>query len=677
MMTGKIKKVVEPVLIALALGWVFAGVWYLSQPVRDGEFRYFIHLPSALLGLGFFFADHFQDFFWTSLIAFSGLGISFLIFEKWLKLRLPLGFMLGAGLGVLGLLIFFVGALHLLYPNLLRLVILLLGLAGLYFFVVRARGGVKFNAQNMIEAIIIGIFCISLVMILVHPTTFYDTLAYHFSLPRQYLLRNSIVPFPWVAYSHFPQIAEMIYLLGLAVSGQISAQMINLIYWLAIILLARELFSILFGSTQKILSTILLLSLFIFSYLTHLISNDIPAAFFVLAGVYVLVKEEIPLRWRCLLFGLNAGLGCSVKLTLYLYLLIPQSIWLAYILFKAERGKFFRNAMIAFSGFVIICAPFWVRNIISAGNPFYPALTDLLGGPLSREQSQAIWDDAFGVHYSRALLKEFYHIPHEFYYAPIFRKGCFQKIPFFGTAFSAGLILLLLKKPGWKLAQVFIYCSVFYIAWVFSFRLSRFALGLWVILAILSAGGFSIILESSKWYQRALAIVLTISLVVSLILDLLNGARESGWKMLSEKESVSNYLYRQSVSYPIQLGAYPAFDWLNHNSSPDAQILLLGPTSFFYLERKAYAPSFIDWNPVVVLFNLNKSPEEVCKTLNQEPIKYLVFQPAEFERISRQYPVNRLTPAGKKRMSEFFQSKCLKPVGLNFKQVYLYQIVSE
>ena len=612
-------------------------------------------------------------------IALSGMGISFLIFEKWLKLRLPSGFMLGVGLGLLGLLIFFLGALHLLYPNLIRLMVLLLALPGLYFSASRLRGQRAIGTSSALEIILVSVFGTALILVLVHPTISIDALTYHFSLPRQYLLRNSIAPFPAIAYSHFPQIAEMLYLAGLATAGQITAQMINWLFWLAIILLSREIFSILFDSALKLLSTILLLSLLIFFYLTHFITNDLPAAFFILTGAYLLINEKIELKRRCLLFGLAAGLGCSIKLTLYLYLLLPQSLWLAYLLLKLERKKFFANALIAALGFVIICSPLWIRNIITVGNPLYPALVNLLGGPLSPEQTKAIWNDAYGVHYSWSLLKELFRIPHDALYAPLYRAAPAQAVPFFGTAFSAGLILLLLKRPTRRLIPVFLYCLIFYLAWAFSFRLARFSLGLWIILAILSAGGFSLLFEKGKWLQRIAAFMLTLTILIGLILELLSGARETGWKILLRRESASQYLSRLSQSYSMAIttiNSYPAYEWLNLKSGAEDQVILLGPINFFYLKRKALATSIIDWNPLILSFNENKSAGEICRELNRQGIRWLVFQPSELEHVSRIYSANQLNPEGQKRMQEFFQSNCLVPVlRMDLQGVYLYRIV--
>ena len=419
----------------------------------------------------------------------------------------------------------------------------------------------------------------------------------------------------------------------------------------------------------------MLISLPIFGYLTHIITNDIIAAFFVLAGVYLLIRDDLGEPRRAFLFGLIAGLGCSVKLTLYLYLLLPQSLWLAYLLIKADRKKFLGNGSIAALGFVIICGSFWVRNMVTVGNPLFPALANLLGGPLSPAQSQAIWDDAVGVKYSVGLIKELFKIPHGFFYEPLYRIGQPHPAVFFGTVFPAGLILLLLKKPGKKLIPVFLYCLTFYLAFAFSFRLSRFALGLWILLAILSAGGFSLLLDKGKWFKKLVAAALTLAVLIGLILELLSGARETGWKMLTRRESEAQYLYRLSQAYSLQLGAYPAFDWLNHNSRPEDQVVLLGPTCFFYLERKAVASSFIDWNPLILLFNLNKSPGEICRSLNDDSIRYLVFQPADLDRLSGNYPANQLTASGKTRLEQFFGGRCLEPV-IKFDPpgVYLYRV---
>ena len=666
-MTNRTRKIFEGIIIWLALGWTLGGLYYLRQPIQDGEFRYFDHLPVALLGFGVFFGKHFPDFFWVFLLALSGLGISFLILEKGLKLRLPSGFCLGTGLGLLGLVIFLLGELHGLYPNLIRAIILLLAIPGIYLALVKPFSLAKINRASGLEAGIIVCFGIALLMVLVHPTTFYDALSYHFALPRQYLLRNSVAPIPSISYSHFPQIAEMLYLAGLAGTGPVSAQLLNFLFWLAIILLGRELFALLFGTDKKILSTIILLSLPIFPYLGHLVTNDLAAAFFILAGVYLLVRDDLGEPHRSFLFGLAAGLGCSVKLNLYLYLLLPQSLWLAYLLIKSDRKNFLKNSFIAALGFLLICAPFWARNLAVVSNPFFPALAGILGGPLSADQGRAIWNDAHGVTLSLGMLKGLFQIPHELTYVPMSGTQAGAKLheaPFLGTALAAGLILLVLKKPGRKLLPAILYALAFYLVWAFSFRLSRFALGLWLLLAVLSAGGFSLWMQRGKWQSRGAKMVLAVAIFSGLTLELLAGARETGWLLLIRPESAGQYLRGLSRAPTIQLelGAYPVFDWLNRNSKPDDQVLLLGTTSFFYLERKAVASSFLDWNPLLIAFNLNKSPEEICEILNDEPIAYLVFQPAELARLSQQYPANRLTASGRERMDEFFKSPCLELV---------------
>jgi hypothetical protein len=674
------KKYFQSIVSIIALAMTAGYLYYLYSPLVEQEFAYFVSLPSALAGLIFFTYKNIFDFVWVGLLALAGLGISFLVFEKVLKLRLPAGFMLGVGLGFLGLIVFLMGALHLLHPNLIRALVSILALPGIIFSFARSRS-LKIGGANLGEILIVILFAIPVLMVLVHPTYFYDALYYHLALPRQYLLRNSIAPIPSISYSYFPEIAEMIYLAGLAVSGQVAAQMINFLFWISIILLGRELFAELFGVDRKIFSTVSLLALPIFCYISFLISNDIIVGFFILAGAYVLIKEELSLKNRAILFGLTVGLACSVKLNAYLYMLFPQTLWLVYLIFKQDRKQFLKTAAASLAGFIIICAPFWTRNVISTGNPLFPALTSMMGGPLSEEQSKAIAHDAHAAEWSSTLVKEVFSIPHEFVYFPVQSKSSGMDktrtlpFPLIGAVLPAGLLLLLLKKPENKLIPVLIYCLAFYLLWALSFRLARFAMGLWIMLAVLSAGGFSMLWQKGKPYNSLAVRATHIAFFVGLVLALLAGARTNGWNMLTRRLSAQEYLRKISSVHPVQMGAYPVYEWLNRNSGADEQTALLGPTSFFYLERKALANSYIDENPLIQMFNLGKSPEEVCMFLGREKIGYLVFQPGEIERLSKQYPANQLSETGKARMDQFMTSPCLEQVmSSKTQQIYLFKV---
>jgi hypothetical protein len=663
-------------LIATALLLAFGYLYYLL-PV-DLSCTYFANLPPALTGFFFFVLKNPFTFGWMFIIAMSGLGISFLVLEKGLKLRLPAGFMLGVGLGLLGLLIFFLGTLHLLLVNLIRGLVLATALPGLYLLFSRLRP-LKITRTSIIEASVIFLFSIPLLMTLVHPTYFYDALYYHLALPRQYLLRNSIAPIPSISYSHFPEIAEMIYLAGLAVSGQVAAQLVNFLFWLAIILLGRELFQALFGPDKKIFAVIALLALPIFSLLGGLISNDLVLGFFILTGSCVLVMKNISSGKRAFVFGLVAGLACSVKLNAYLYMLIPQSLWLAYLILNRDKNAFVKSALIALAAFVFVCAPFLIRNFATVGNPFFPALTSVLGGPLSPEQSLAIWRDAQGATWSPKLWENFFTIPHEFVYHPVGIKFInpdrLLPFPLIGLSLPAGLLLLLLKKPEKKLVPLCIYCAVFYLLWAFSFRLSRFAIGLWIILAVLSASGFAMLHEKRKPFATLTTGALGIALLVGLILAFLSGARMNGWNMLIGRMSQEEYLKKISSVHPVEMGAYPVYEWLNQNAGADEQVALLGPTSSFYLQRKTLANSYIDWNPLLLMFNRGKSAEDVCGFLDKEKIRWLVYQPGEIDRLGSQYPANRLSETGSAGLTNFLKSPCLEQVmSSKSRRIYLFKI---
>jgi len=177
-------------------------------------------------------------------------------------------------------------------------------------------------------------------------------------------------------------------------------------------------------------------------------------------------------------------------------------------------------------------------------------------------------------------------------------------------------------------------------------------------------------------HKAMAAATLAAALAVSFVLGVLDSYRITRGAMLTGRQSAEEYLLSCSRGRPLELGAYPLYQWLNHNSGPKNKAILLGPTSFFYLQREAVASSFADWNPLVVLFNRDKSPREICQLSNQDGVRYLVFQPPEFWRLSIQYPANRLTPAGKARMDDFFQSGCIEKImSVQDDQILLYRIL--
>ena len=61
----------------------------------------------------------------------------------------------------------------------------------------------------------------------------YDTLVYHLPLPAAYLRQGSLAPVPHLLFSHFPQNAEMLFTLALALKSELLAQMFS---WLALAL---------------------------------------------------------------------------------------------------------------------------------------------------------------------------------------------------------------------------------------------------------------------------------------------------------------------------------------------------------------------------------------------------------------------------------------------------------
>ena len=663
------------VILGLILGLLY--IFYLYHPLKDQEFKFFVNLPSALLGFLKYVLANYEQFSWCFLFAFAGLGLGELILSVLFKLNLPSGIKFGLGLGGIGLITFYLGFLTGLYIFLIKILIIILSSIG-FIYLFKIIRNTNFDILLICEIFIILIFSVFLAFSLIHPTYFYDALSYHLALPKQYLLKNSFTPILSIAYSFFPQLAEMLYFIGLVISEQVGAQMVNLLFWLANILIARELGKELFNTNKSIYFSFLLLCFPGFNYMGHLITNDIILAFFIISGIYVLLTEKINLKTKSVIWGIIVGLGCSVKLTAYLFLFIPQLIIFTYLIYEKNKKIIWQRLFISFIFLVLISSGFWARNAYYTKNPFYPALSSILGGWLTSYQSYAIWLDAHGIDYKSKsnFIKEIFKFSPDYYYLPISTQNSakHRAIPFLGTIIFSGLALLFAFSWSRKIKLLLGYFLITYFIWVFSLRWNRFILGAWIVLSVLSGGGYLYGIKKSK-IKNFFKTILFLSIGISLCLEILTGARETRWKLFLENISPELYLLKHSSSRPVELGAYPAFIWLNHNSKPKDKVILLGTTSFFYLNRVVIVSSFIDWHPLIIQFNLNYSAEQIIENLKKDGVKYIIFQPAEFNRLSRRYQVNLLTPQGAKRMKEFFASPSLKLIKIfSHPIVYLYEI---
>ena len=365
------KRSLAVVAFLLWTGFVLSAYYVVQKP----------GLLNAFSGLA--------DTLWTLLVAalllFNAYGIGKRILF-WLGLnfldevdQLLLSF--GAGLGGLGLLGLLLSVAQLARGPIFFFLLLFLTI----FFVLNKNLGnlradfkafsaywnLSFNQYNLLSKIALFlILTFSFLLTLVPEFEAFDALLYHLAEPARVLqdggLRLLDIPHFW-----FPNITENVYLWALALGSERAAQMMHFAWGtLSTLLLWR--WSVRIWGREIGRKTLLLLAAIpSLPMLASWAYADLALVFYAIATLYALTSFESTKTFAWLrLAGVMAGLAMTVKYTSFT---VPLSGGLLILWWRRQS---FSQAVIQAAQFsviaLLVAAPWFIRNTVFMGNPFYP-----------------------------------------------------------------------------------------------------------------------------------------------------------------------------------------------------------------------------------------------------------------------------------------------------------------
>ncbi len=219
------------------------------------------------------------------------------------------------------------------------------------------------------------ILCCTLPVALAPPTAF-DTLTYHLTLPRAYLLAGRIRYIPELMFWGMPQTTEMLYTLAAGLGGEETATLLEWAIGLLVLLGLQQYMASRYGERAGWVAIATLLA---GPSLVRALHSGYIEWTCMLYGLSFLVSMELwwstSHRRYLLLAGAVAGIALGTKYTNGILALMG----LFFISMRTVPTKTKARAVI---GNVILFAlmigvfnlPWWLRNSIATGNPFYPLL---------------------------------------------------------------------------------------------------------------------------------------------------------------------------------------------------------------------------------------------------------------------------------------------------------------
>lgn len=302
-----------------------------------------------------------------------------------------LAFSLGLGLGIIALIIMLLGVLHLLYVGVFYAVIAfcaLLGRKELVGVAGRLQGrlkGVTFNWRSYYFWVFI-IVCIGLflgaIRALQPAVGAVDPLAYHFALPKLYLIKHYLSFERTLTGALYPDNIGMLYMLAI---GLRNASLAQVLHWCMGV---GTVFSIWCFCRQNFSANVGLWAAAIYAftpvvfYFSPLGYIDVGLGFFQFLGYWALfnwVRDND--RGSLLVCALFTGLSMGSKHTgIFMGVICAVSIVVIGLWQRRKLTQVMREVTLFSVMALVVVLPWYIRAFIEAGNPIWPVYNHIFSG---------------------------------------------------------------------------------------------------------------------------------------------------------------------------------------------------------------------------------------------------------------------------------------------------------
>ncbi|MBI3921028.1 MAG: glycosyltransferase family 39 protein [Armatimonadetes bacterium] len=548
--------------------------------------------------------SHLIDLLFVVLVTFlaAGLGSGFLrlLHVRFLSRLEEVVVCATCGLGLLSYLVLGLGLCGILTRGALVALLLVTALLSCVMARPKGGGGRKERSGNpelwtRWDSLLIGwaavICCFALCCALAPPSTGdFDSLSYHLASPKIYLSHHRIHYIPFDHHSNFPFTMEMLYTLGLALHGPVTAK---LFHFVAYLLTVACLY--LFGSrhisrrTGLIAAVVFAITPVVFSEATTAYV-DVGLALFTVLGFYSVFE------WR---FGKRSEWWIPASLfggwmmgTKYLGVVLFFSlVGVAAVATKlsgqrdsscGKEGRFplmpvLRVLVLA----GLIASPWYIKTCLSTGNPVYPfAYSVFHGRNWDSAMEKSYWKEQKS--YGDRSLEGFLMTPwrvslYPFNPAPIRYEVQPSVTSAVGPLYLVFLVpLLFVGKPP-PVKALLGTVAFLTITWFLMMQYNRYLVPCLALLSLPVGYAVDALQQRSRplqWAANVALIVLGAGLL-GLNVCVNAGPLSAGLGLVSEEQYLTS-----------TLDQYSMFQWINTNLPPDAKIVTYGEPRGFYLDRE-------------------------------------------------------------------------------------------
>ena len=504
------------------------------------------------------------------------------------------------------------------------------------------------SAWDRPAVFLLGVVLLAGFLLVLTPETGKDALIYHLAVPKLYLRHHGFFFIPGNVFAGYPLLGEMHYLLALFIQNDILAKAMHyavlcgtlLGIGLFIRFLMRE-------NGFPALSMLIFVTIPSVFAVSHAAYNDLFVTFFTLASVYSFLRwsEEKSHIWL-ILCAIFSGSAAACKYTALL--LVPLGcLGILWINFRHKTGALqaLRHIALYAAGAFIAGSPFYLKNWIVTGNPFYPFFYDIFGG-LGWDADQARLYDLFIQNLGMGKgLMDYLLLPWNLSFRAKLDSPQFDGI--LGPVFFLTLPFLIGKRH-WEtpVRVIIVYAFFTFLFWASSAQQIRYLIPLFPLLAIVT-GAILTRYRNQKPIFGLLILIITGSLAF-------NGYHLFRDFMKVRPLNVAVGLESRDEFLTRMIPAYPMYRFVNQELPPESRVFLIYMKNFTYLcERACYSDAMFEAHTLQKILRRSTSPAEVRDLLKTYGFTHLLYD--------KTYLLSDLSPLSPEEKSLF----------LSFRESYL------
>ncbi|AMV38826.1 ArnT family glycosyltransferase [Planctomyces sp. SH-PL62] len=526
--------------------------------------------------------------------------------------RLAIDYALGTV--VLGLATMIVGRFAVPNTWLVRLALVVVGVAGAYGSKFWRWGRPRFEPGAAIAAAVVSPFVVLMLLGSMLPAIDFDVLSYHLQGPKEYYQAGRIAFLPHNVYTNMPFGVEMLHLLGMEILGDwwwggLVGQLLVALYAPCAAVLIASTASRLGTWRAGCLAALIYVSTPWIYRLGVIAYVEGPLNCYQAALLWAFVKgrrspEPSPTRLWAML-GFLAGGAMACKYTAILPSVIPFGV---ISVVEAWRGRSARPVVAFILGWAVVMSPWMIKNVVDTGNPVYPLAYPVFGG---RD-----WTEARELQWSRA------HGPRPITW-PLFRYSLIEVAgrSDWQSPLYAAFAPLAFLNPRFRRVSAWlaIYLAWMFVSWWFlTHRLDRFWLPMLPAAAVMAGLGADWTKSLAWRFVRAGVLALAVATNLAFVSTALSGLNE--WT--GDLEFLRNDIPRR-LNGPLAA--------IDANLPPNAKILLIGQAAVFHVRHPVLYNTVFNPETVETLA-AGKTPEEFRRTLLDRKITHVYVDWKEIRR---------------------------------------------